>query len=233
MRWIVAVTSSPALIACAGPQSSLAPAGPAAQTILTLSLVLFIGAAVIWLAVMALLACSLHRRQRMTEAPARRLMIFGGLALPTIVLLALLVYGVIAGARITALDQVVDQVVTVRAYQWGWEFGYQDADGHTRRTSIDRLHLPAGRLVEFEITSSDVIHSFWIPRLGGKIDALPGRINRLRLKADRDTPMTGQCAEFCGRDHALMRFEVEVMTADAFDDWLVAEGAGDDGRDMP
>jgi cytochrome c oxidase subunit 2 len=86
--------------------------------------------------------------------------------------------------------------------------------------SVDELMMPRGQMVEFLIGSEDVIHSFWIPRLGGKIDAIPGRINRLRLQADRIVPIRGHCAEFCGLDHAHMAFVVQVMEPDAFDRWL-------------
>ena len=88
-----------------------------------------------------------------------------------------------------------------------------------------RGRLPAGMPVDLVITSGDVIHSFWIPRLAGKMDAIPGRVNVLRVQADTPGPYAGECAEFCGTGHAGMRFEVVVHPAADFAAVLAATGA--------
>ena len=94
--------------------------------------------------------------------------------------------------------------VEARPQQWVWEFRYPGVEGATTGT----LHLPAGRPVDVAVIGTDVIHSFWVPRLGGKIDAIPGHVNVIRLSADRPGTYGGVCAEFCGTGHADMAFTV-------------------------
>ena len=111
------------------------------------------------------------------------------------------------------------------SHQWWWEFRYPNADGVV---TSDVLHIPAGREIVFRVTSVDVIHSFWIPRLGGKIDAIPGHQNTIILKADAPGTYGGVCAEFCGSGHSQMRFRVVAHAEDTYDEQLanvVNEGA--------
>lgn len=224
-----------ALAACGGPRSMLDPAGPAAEAIATIWWVMFWGAVAVWALVATLLAVTLLRGQDTRElARPQRLIIGGGLVLPTVLLGALLVWGTVDSARITGVGEAPDAVIEVIARQWFWEFRYLDDAGNAVAASRDALAMPLGQMVEFRITSEDVIHGFWIPRLGGKMDAIPGRVNRLRLRADHDgagTPIRGQCAEFCGLSHAHMRFTVEVLEEGEWAAWLgehaiAAEPAG-------
>lgn len=210
------------LAACRGPQSMLDAAGPAAETGVQITWVLVVGAAMIWVLMLALLALAMRPRGHAPLQRPDRVIVAGGLAFPTAVLVALLVYGTVAGRRIVAADAEVDLVVEVTGLRWQWRFDYLDPAGEVVARSIDRLALPLGGMVEFRVGSDDVIHSFWIPRLGGKIDAIPGRINVIRLQADRAGAMSGQCAEFCGRDHAHMRFAVDVMEGADFARWIAA-----------
>ncbi|UNK42750.1 cytochrome c oxidase subunit II [Luteimonas sp. S4-F44] len=213
-----------ALAGCAGPQSALDPAGPAAAQI-AFGWWLMAGAfTVVWALVLALLWRALRRREAgQALRQPERLVVWGGLVLPTLVLTALLVYGSLTSARVTGVGATPDMVVEVTARQWQWHFRYRDADDRVLGESVDALAMPLGRMVEFRITSEDVIHSFWVPRLGGKIDAIPGRVNVLRLRADAAVPMRGQCAEFCGLEHARMLFPVRVMAAEAMPEWLAAQ----------
>ncbi|KFN45301.1 cytochrome c oxidase subunit II [Arenimonas composti] len=210
--------------ACAGPQSSLDPAGPSAATIADLWWLMAVGAIGVWLLVMALLLIALRRSGDEAAARPKLFILGGGVVLPTVVLAALLVHGALAADRITGRGSEVAQVIEVVARQWQWEFRHLDTDGHVRAIRVDELHLPRGRLVEFRVRSEDVIHSFWIPRLGGKIDAIPGVVNTIRLRADGDGAVRGQCAEFCGREHATMAFPVRVLAADEYAAWLAAGG---------
>ncbi len=216
--------------ACSGPQSMLAPAGPAAAEIARGGWLMTGLFTVVWFGVLGLLWHTLRRREP-GAAPRRpeRLILWGGVVLPVVVVAALLVYGTLTSARVTGVGEEPDAVIDVTARQWQWHFRYRDADDRIIGESIDELAMPLGRMVEFRITSEDVIHSFWIPRLGGKIDAIPGRVHTLRLRADRDTPMRGQCAEFCGLEHARMVFPVHIVAPDALADWLATRpGRPDD-----
>jgi cytochrome c oxidase subunit 2 len=241
---MVAMAMAALLPACAGPQSTLDPAGPAAEAIARTWWLMAGGATAIWLLVMALVLWALYRG-RNTRALARpqRLIVGGGLVLPPLVLAALLVHGTLSSARITGIGEQVDLRVDVVAARWQWRFRHRDADGRVVSQSFDELVLPRRRMVEFTIASADVVHSFWIPRLGGKMDAIPGRVNRLRLRADAAGPMRGQCAEYCGIGHAHMAFEVRVVDDATYAAWLaenaldtrIAEGAdaGPDAAPAP
>jgi cytochrome c oxidase subunit 2 len=210
-----------ALAGCAGPQSTLAPAGPVAAAIAETWWLMFFGATAIWMLVMGLVLWSLYRGRNTRElAHPHRLIVGGGLVLPPVVLAALLVHGTLSSDRVTGSADTAVARVDVTASRWRWHFRYRDAGGDVVAESVDELALPLGRAVEFHVTSVDVIHSFWIPRLGGKIDAIPGRMNRLRLRADAAVPMRGQCAEYCGLEHAHMVFLVRVQDEPAHAAWL-------------
>ncbi|MBJ6978525.1 cytochrome c oxidase subunit II [Luteimonas sp. MC1782] len=188
---------------------------------------MFWGALAVWLMVMGLVSWALFRgRNTRALAKPQRLIVGGGLVLPPVLLAGLLVYGSVSSARITGLGQQVDQRVDVVAGRWRWHFRYRDADGRVVAESLDVLSMPRGRMVEFRITSADVIHSFWIPRLGGKVDAIPGRVNRLRLRADGAGRIRGQCAEYCGTGHARMAFEVLVQDDAGHQAWLAQRAGG-------
>lgn len=224
---LLSVAGVQAASGCSGVQSTLDPAGPAATAIAQTWWLMAIGAGVIFALVMGLLWHTLARRGNGREAVhGTRLIVAGGLLLPSLTLIALLVYGTNVGRRVAAVESPTTLVVQVVGRQFHWDFHYlPDGDAQPVAATTDVLVLPRGRTVEFRVTSTDVIHSFWIPRLGGKIDAIPGRINPLRLRADRAGPISGQCAEFCGREHAHMRFDVLTLPPAQFDRWLAAGGA--------
>jgi cytochrome c oxidase subunit II len=106
--------------------------------------------------------------------------------------------------------------IEVIGHQWWWEFRYPDAD----ITTANEMYMPAGRTVELKISSADVVHSFWPPRFAGKRDVFPGRETRLWWKADSTGLYPGQCAEYCGIQHARMAFHVRSLTPDEFDAWV-------------
>jgi cytochrome c oxidase subunit 2 len=156
------------------------------------------GGVVLWAAVMALL---------LLRAPksARALLWGGGLLLPALVLPPLLAHALRLGERLLPLPYRANvEVVRVEARQFAWTFIYADRSDARRSEGV--MHLPVGRPVDVLVTSGDVIHSFWIPRLGGKIDAVPGHATIMRLQVDEPGSYRGQCGEFCGSGHATMRF---------------------------
>ena len=115
--------------------------------------------------------------------------------------------------------------VTVEAHQYYWQFDYPNG-----ARSINDLTVPAGRVVDLTVISPDVIHSWWIPELGGKIQALPGVTNHTWFRADKPGIYTGQCAELCGLYHAAMRARVIATTSDAYDHFLATSASADLGR---
>jgi cytochrome c oxidase subunit II len=127
----------------------------------------------------------------------------------------------LAGARVSGGD--VERIEVV-GEQWWWRLTY-GGGGDPSFASANEIRVPAGRAIEFTLRSADVIHSFWIPSLAGKVDMIPGRTTRLRLMADRPGIYRGQCAEYCGGPHALMALQVLVLPADEFAAWRTKEGA--------
>ncbi|HXH81300.1 MAG TPA: cytochrome c oxidase subunit II, partial [Candidatus Tectomicrobia bacterium] len=111
--------------------------------------------------------------------------------------------------------------VTVRGWQWWWEFRYPELDVVT----ANEAYLPRGRPVVFRLEGPDVIHSFWVPQLGGKRDVVPGRVNHVTLVPERTGEYWGQCAEFCGASHANMGLRVFVVEPDRFAQWVEAQRA--------
>nr|WP_255574450.1 cytochrome c oxidase subunit II [Halobacillus sp. Nhm2S1] len=109
-------------------------------------------------------------------------------------------------------------IVRVVGQQFNWKFTYENG-----KESYDELVLPVDQEVEFRLTSNDVIHSFWIPNLSGKIDVLPGEETRLSFEPGEEGTYQGKCAEFCGAEHTLMRFETKVMSQEAFESWMQKE----------
>lgn len=155
--------------------------------------------------------------------PEQRILVGGGLALPLVVIVVLLIYGVRSGQSMLPIG-TPDLVVRAIGHQWWWQFEYIGPNGQLVRV-VDQLHLPVDARVDVVVESADVIHSFWVPSLGGKLDAIPGRINTLRLRPTRTGNYGGQCAEFCGSRHAHMRFEVTVHEPAGFASWLADASA--------
>ncbi len=207
------------LAGCSGPLSTLDPAGAAAREIAWLWWAMLSGAAVLTALVLVLLAMGFGPPRKLRP---RRWTHGLGLGLSAGVLIPLLGAGLWVGERVLPRDDGALSV-QVRAVQWHWEFTQPGPDGPL--VTRDVVVIPAGQPVDFEITSADVIHAFWVPQLGGKMDAVPGRTNRLRLQADEPGLLHGQCAEFCGLGHAAMRFEVLVVPPESFEEAL-AEAAG-------
>ncbi len=234
-----------ALSACSGsgPQSSLEPQGPIAQDIDGLwELVLILATIVFVLVMIAFVASIIRFRERKndTHEPVQvhgntRLEIVWTI-IPAVILAVLAVPSVEGIFDLRTAPEGPEVVnVEVTGHQWWWEFVYPDIIGEDGRPLItaNELHVPAGTPVSLTMTSSDVIHSFWVPPLNGKRDVVPGRITRLTLNADPDAVnqdtgfgpgvILGQCAEFCGLAHADMRLRVFVETPSGFDEWAAGQ----------
>jgi cytochrome c oxidase subunit 2 len=207
------------LAGCAGPQSALDPAGPSAVSIHRLGIWMYVGAVLVVLLVIALMLVPFLRRR---EGPAnRRLFLWGGgVALPLLTLTALVSYVMTIGHETRAPTAADRLSVGVTGHQFWWELSYRRAGGGSAVASANELRLPAGEPVELLLHGNDVIHSFWVPSLAGKTDIIPGRVNRMVIQADRPGIYRGQCAEYCGMQHALMAFDVIVLPRADFDAWL-------------
>lgn len=202
---MVQAGSIAALSGCDGPLSTLLPSGPSSASIATLWWVMLAGAAALFVLVMSLFVLVIRRPGWGSGVSPARWIVLGGLGLPAVVLLPLIAYALIAGERLLPLPGSAPPRIEAEGRQWAWAFRYPD---HGGVTTHNVLHLPAGTPVDIVVTSRDVIHAFWVPRLAGKIDAVPGRVNRLRIQADQPGRYEGLCNEFCGFGHAGMRFAV-------------------------
>jgi len=201
-----------ALAGCSGPASTLDPAGSASAAIATLWWVMLAGSAILFALVMVLFGLVIRRPGWGSGTSPARWIALGGLVLPALVLVPLVAYGLVAGERLLPLRSTTVRI-QAEGRQWTWTFRYPDHGGVETRNV---LHLPTGVPVDIAVTSVDVIHSFWVPRLAGKIDAVPGHTNHLRLQADAPGRYDGRCSEFCGLGHTGMRFSVVVHRAEDF-----------------
>ena len=194
-------------------QSALNPIGPDAAIIAEISWVLFIGGAVIFVAVMALAAAAVAGKLRLAEKP---LIVVGGIVFPLVTLSALLVYGLVRAASLHPVAAAPLRIEVV-GQQWWWRVRYPGFE------TANEIRIPVGRPVELVLRSADVLHSFWVPVLAGKLDMVPGKENRLRVRADRPGEFRGQCAEYCGGPHAQMALYVVALPEDEFAQWAAAQ----------
>jgi cytochrome c oxidase subunit II len=182
------------------------------------------GTVVVWAGVIALaIYAVLASPSDLRRDQARRL-IYIGAAVPTAVLIILLVLGLSLLSDLTAPAPEHALRISVYGERWWWRFRYEPRNGQPFEVP-NELRLPVGEPVEFRLASNNVIHSFWIPSLGGKIDMIPGRVNRLVLHPTRIGRFRGTCAEYCGAGHARMSFEAYVIDRSEFERWIEQQGA--------
>lgn len=219
-KLITAVITATLATGCSGVQSALAPSGRDADRIATLFWWMTGGSFVVWIFVIAL-AVYYARRANGTRNPRRdrTLIVGGGVVFPTVVLTALLVYGLAMIPETVARAPEGSLRVAVTGEQWWWRVKYIRPNGE-EIVLANEIRLPVGEPAEFRLDSDNVIHSFWIPSLGGKMDMIPGRITYLTVRPTHTGIFRGACAEYCGTSHALMAFYVEVMEKAAFEQWL-------------
>ncbi|MFW6182630.1 MAG: cytochrome c oxidase subunit II [Chloroflexota bacterium] len=196
-------------------------AGPAAARINVLWWIMFGLGALVYVVVMVYMLLALFRRRGSVEdapqpAEGTNIVVWGGAIIPALILIGVFGATVFTMGSLREPDIAGDMVVEVVGHQWWWEVRYPELD----ITTANEITIPAGRPVAFKLTSDDVIHSFWVPELHGKLDLMPERVNTFWLEADEPGVYLGECAEFCGVQHAKMQFLVIALDDDAFRDWV-------------
>src|SRR5256885_8335110 len=225
-------------------QSVLAPAGLAADAIAWLWRLMLWTSVAVFAAVIGTLIIgiirSVRRHPESTTVSPRTLAcaITAAMVATVVVLLDVLVASVWTGSRL-ARQPSSALTIDVTGHQWWWEIQYEDPLPNLRQRTAYEIHIPIGRPVVIKVESQDVIHSFWAPNLQGKRDLIPGYVTAIWMQGDREGRFRGQCAEFCGNQHAHMAFDLVVESAAAFEQWRVRmqqaapepkNGAERDGR---
>ena len=231
MRWLLlaAVLLVPLLLAACGenlPATTTHPAGTHAQRIYELLVPIFWVALAVFVVVESLLIYSVVRfRQRPdsgipTQIHGNTTIEIAWTIAPALILLviAVLTFRTQAIQSVQPTDAMKIEVI---GHQWWWEFRYPDQ----KVVTASDMYIPVGRNITLQMTGKDVIHSFWMPKLAGKTDTIPGTTNYLSFQAEQAGIYRGLCAEFCGEQHAVMRFRVVAVPPDVFDSWLAQHAA--------
>jgi cytochrome c oxidase subunit 2 len=216
------------LTACSGWQSALDPHSSQASHLANLFWFFAAVCALIWIAVMLALGRLLLRRRPNGDLTPeddhplrarRKTRMVAGLVLATAAVL--LVFGITSfyATRGFTWSNTHTLTVKVTAQQWWWQVEYQNEDASQTLTTANEIHIPVGRPVTLQLEAMDVIHSFWVPNLMGKQDMIPGRHNLITIQADKPGLYRGQCAEFCGLEHAKMAFLIFAESQEKFDAW--------------
>jgi cytochrome c oxidase subunit 2 len=208
-------------------QSAVRPAGPAADQIADhWWIMLAVGAAVFLLVVLALYRAVTHRGRRAEpgavndDRSSTRWILAGGVALPVVVLVPLIIFTLQTLAGLTVPNGKSMLQVVVTGWQWWWDVEYVGDDPQARLRTANEIHIPVGRPVRIQLRSGDVIHSFWVPSLQGKMDQIPGKVNTTWIQADSSGVYRGECAEYCGLQHTRMQFRVVALAPAEFAAWL-------------
>lgn len=212
-------------VGCEGVQSALDPRSPQAYRIAILWWVMLAFATLIFFVVISLVVLAVQRvtssePTALGPTKSRNLVLIGGFAIPLIILCTFVAYSVSVGRAVVSPPTEFPVTVEVIGRQWWWEVNYLNSDGSLITRTANEIHLPAGQPVNFILKGADVIHSFWVPNLHGKTDMIPGQTNHTWFRAGEPGVFRGQCAEFCGLQHALMAFWVVVEPLEDFNAWL-------------
>lgn len=225
-RSAAALLAAPAVAIAAPPMSYLRTYGPAGDPATRLGHALGIVSIAVIVIIAVLVLAAIYRRRAPPASPRELTVardegglswIYIGVGISTVVLIACAVWTMFTVAAVAMPSRAADLTVHVTASQWWWNARYRDPDPAKVFDVANEIHIPVGSPVRLELESTDVIHSFWIPQLGGKTDVIPGQTNVMWLQADRAGVYRGQCGEYCGAQHAHMAM---VVVADAPKDFV-------------
>src|SRR4051812_14787682 len=229
LRWGIVVVCA----GCSGFQSALDPKGPRAEAVAKLHWSLVIVSTVVYVIVIGALIYALWRASRRPvpdpayvhrETPEQSDTMTRGVAvaaaITVVVMLSFVFASVSTGSAVARVGGNKPLRIDVVGHQWWWEVKYPDPDPHNNTGTANEIHVPIGRPVVIKLTSQDVIHSFWAPNLAGKKDLIPGHETITWFRADSAGVYRGQCAEFCGHQHAKMAFFVVAEPRLQFESWL-------------
>jgi cytochrome c oxidase subunit 2 len=219
------------LSSCGGIQSSVNPSGPNADSLSRLWWMMFYVCSAVFILVMIALAFAIRNGNRKPDLnpvlkfspqteKRKRNAVVSAATVTVVVLFFFLLYSFSTGRSLTAdLAHKNGLVIDVTAHQWWWEFRFKDVDASNMFTTANEIHIPVGVPVMFTLHGADVIHSFWVPNLAGKKDLIPGKDSTMWLQADKPGVYRGQCAEYCGLQHARMAFWIVAEPQDQFNAW--------------
>jgi cytochrome c oxidase subunit 2 len=200
--------------------------GPAAVTIERLWWVLFVLSAIVLAAVMGMALFAVFRRNHPVKDPdneprwTNSFLLIAGIIIPAVLLTGTFVFSLHDMQALAAQPAKAKLTIRVIGHQWWWEVRYPGG-----AVTANEIHIPTGETVKVELTTADVIHSFWVPQLQAKTDMIPGRTNETWLQTDKPGRYRGECLQFCGLQHANMIFYVIAQPADQFQAWLADQQA--------
>ena len=237
-RSVAACSALLLAVGCSGFQSVLDPKGPRAETVAKLHWSLLTVATVVYVVVISALVYALWRASRRTvpdqayvhresaeqaDVMKRGVLVAAGIS--AFILLAFVFVDVSTGVALARVGGDKPLRIDIVGHQWWWQVKYPDADPHNNVETANEIHVPVGRPVLIKMTSQDVIHSFWAPNIVGKKDLIPGHQTTTWFRADSAGVYRGQCAEFCGHQHAKMGLYVVAEPRVQFEDWLQKQRA--------
>jgi cytochrome c oxidase subunit 2 len=222
------------LSGCRGSQSALNPAGPQSGSIGRMWWLMFYTCSAVFIivGVIVLMAIFRKRQERKkagdtpdTSPDAKReqrlsRVVVAGIGLTVVILFVFLISDFSTGRSLFSSPDPQAMSIKITGHQWWWEVEYEDSTASNIVHTANEIHIPVGRTVKFKLFADDVIHSFWVPNLHGKKDLIPGHEVDIWFRADRAGEYRGQCAEFCGYQHAHMAFTVVAEPPEQFDAWI-------------
>lgn len=222
-RQVSTVATAIPLAGCNWSQSILAPYGSHAETIDRLTWPFFIGGTLIVGLVAGLVAAAILLRRELKAWMANSNFIIGfGIVFPVMTLTTILTYSSVTSRTLFTIGEPEIRIEVIGEQFW-WRVNYLDDQGNTAFATANEIRIPIDTPVEFILKTRDVIHSFWVPNLAGKLDMIPGRINSYTFAATTPGVYRGQCAEYCGAQHALMAFYVVATSKADYETWFAQQ----------